>query len=74
MSVVDEIEASSILAYSLDAFAIATGFSKETIRQEIERKNLVASYGGAKRTKPVIIRSEGVRWLKSLPTERGSAT
>ena len=70
MSVIDELEGSGVLAYTLDAFAAATGFSKESIRQEIDAGNLVPSYGGRQRTKPVIIRAEGIRWLKSLPNER----
>lgn len=70
MSVIEEIEGSNILSYTLDAFAGATGFSKESIRQEIDAGNLVPSYGGKRRTKPVIIRAEGIRWLKSLPNER----
>lgn len=74
MSAIQEIEESGILSYTLDAFAAATGFSKESIRQEIENGHLAPSYGGRQRTKPVIIRAEGIRWLKSLPNERGIAS
>jgi len=55
------------LAYSLDEFADAVSLSKEFIRQQIAAGLLTPSYAG---TKPLIMREEGERWLRSLPAER----
>lgn len=55
------------LAYSLDHFAEAVDLSKEMIRLIINRDELVPSYAG---TKPLIMRDEGERWLRSLPADR----
>lgn len=55
------------LSYSLDDFAVAVGLSKEKVRQFIARGELVPSYADAK---PLIMREEGERWLRSLPAER----
>lgn len=55
------------LAYSLDEFATAVSLSKEFIRLQIAADKLVPSYAG---TKPLIMREEGERWLRSLPAER----
>ncbi len=55
------------LAYSLDEFAAAVSLSKEFIRQQIAADKLTPSYAGAK---PLILREEGERWLRSLPAER----
>jgi len=55
------------LAYSLDDFADAVSLSKEFIRQQITAGKLTPSYAGAK---PLVMREEGERWLRSLPAER----
>lgn len=55
------------LAYSLDEFAAAVSLHKNTIRAAIDAGDLVPSYVG---TKPLIARTEGERWLRSLPAER----
>lgn len=55
------------LAYSLDNFAAAVDLSKEKVRQHIDRGELVPSYVDHK---PLIMREEGERWLRSRPSER----
>lgn len=55
------------ISYSLPALAEATGLSVDSIQKAIKRGDLVASYFG---TKPVVEEEEGVRWIKSLPTEK----
>lgn len=55
------------LAYSLDEFAAAVSLSKEYIRLQILADKLTPSYAGSK---PLILRDEGLRWLRSLPSER----
>ncbi|WP_058629193.1 hypothetical protein [Microbacterium testaceum] len=54
------------IAYSLDSFAEAVDLSKEAIRQEIKANRLTPSFFGGK---PLIMREEGERWLRSLPAE-----
>lgn len=56
------------LALTYDEAALAVGYSKETLRQAIDRGELVPSYGT--RTKPVLRVTELQRWLDTLPTER----
>lgn len=58
------------LAYSLPNFAKAVDVSLQHIRNEIEGGYLVPSYT---RSKPLITREEGERWLRSLPSERRTA-
>lgn len=55
------------LAYTPANFARAVDLSYEFIRQEMRDGNLVPSYA---KSKKLISRDEGLRWLKSLPTER----
>ncbi len=55
------------LAYSIPNFAKAVDLSVEGVRQHIRDGNLVPSYS---KSKPLIMREEGERWLRSLPSER----
>lgn len=55
------------LAYSIPNFAKAVDMSVEAIRQQIEEGYLIRSYV---KSKPLILREEGERWLRSLPSER----
>lgn len=55
------------LAYSLPNFAKAVDLSLEKVRQHIARGELVPSYVDSK---PLIMREEGERWLRSRPAER----
>ncbi len=55
------------LAYSIPNFAAAVDVSIEKVRQQIDRGYLVKSYIDSK---PVILREEGLRWLRSLPNEK----
>jgi hypothetical protein len=55
------------LSYSVDGLAEATQLSKDSISKAIKNNTLVASYYGVK---PLILRDEAIRWLKSLPNER----
>lgn len=58
------------IAYSLPNFAAAVDLSLEKIRQHIARGELVPSYVDSK---PLIMREEGERWLRSRPTERAGS-
>ncbi len=55
------------IAYSLPNFAKAVDLSIEKIRQHIDRGELVPSYVDSK---PLIMREEGERWLRTRPNER----
>lgn len=55
------------LAYSLPNFAKAVDLSLEKVRQHIARGELVPSYVDSK---PLIMREEGERWLRSRPAEK----
>ena len=55
------------LAYSLPNFAALVDLSVEKVRQHIDRGELTASYVDSK---PLIMREEGERWLRSRPAER----
>lgn len=55
------------LAYSIPNFAAAVDLSIETVRQHIAAGELVPSYVN---TKPLIMREEGERWLRSRPAEK----
>lgn len=57
------------LAYSIPNFAKAVDLSVEKVRQRVRSGELVASYVDSK---PLIMREEGERWLRSLPAERAS--
>lgn len=56
------------LAYSIPNFAKAVDLSVTTVREAIRRSELIPSYPA--KMKPLITREEGIRWLRSLPTER----
>jgi len=58
------------LAYSIPNFADAVDLSVTTIRLAIDRGELKVGYPTQSARKPVIERDEGVRWLKTLPSER----
>lgn len=58
------------LSYSYPHFAEAVDVSVEKVRQHIERGELVPTYIDSK---PVIMREEGLRWLRARPTEKTSA-
>lgn len=58
------------LAYSIPNFAQAVDLSIQQVRNHIAAGELVPSYSGAK---PLIMREEGERWLRSLPAERRTA-
>lgn len=58
------------LAYSIPNFAKAVDLSVSTVREQIEKGNLVPSYPNSK---PIISRVEGERWLASLPAERAAS-
>ena len=57
------------LAYSIKNLATAIDLSDETLRKAIIAGELVPSYAGSK---PLILREEAERWLRSLPAERSS--
>lgn len=57
-------------SFSIAEAAASSGLSVETIRQAIAHNELIASYGGPKKTKPVILTDEFDRWLRWLPTEK----
>lgn len=57
-------------AYSLAEAETASGLSISTIRHAIDNNELVASYGGPKKTKVIILADELDRWLRNLPTEK----
>ena len=55
------------LAYSIPNFAAAVDLSVTTIYDAIKAKELTPSYPNRK---PLIMREEGERWLRTLPAER----
>lgn len=59
------------LAYSIPNFAKAVDMSIEKVRQHIAKGALVPSYVDYK---PLIMREEGERWLRSLPAEAPEPT
>ncbi len=58
------------LAYSIPGLAEATDLSVSTIREAINKGQLVPSYPNRK---PIIPATEAQRWLDSLPTEKPAA-
>lgn len=58
------------IAYSLANFAQVVDLSTEKVRQHIKRGELIASYVDGK---PLIMREEGERWLRSRPAEKPTA-
>lgn len=61
------------VSYDLVGAAAATGLSERTLRDAVGRGDLVAHYGGAKATKPLVTRNDLIAYIESLPTERRSA-
>lgn len=57
------------LAYTLPQFAAATGVSLSSIKIAIKEGALIPSY---LKTKPLIAKSEGKRWIEALPAERAA--
>jgi hypothetical protein len=55
------------LAYSIAEFAAAVGLSSQTIRNLVRDNYLTVVYPTASRSKALITREEGLRWLASLP-------
>jgi hypothetical protein len=55
------------LAYSISEFAAAVGLSPQTIRNLGRDGDLTILYPTASRSKAIILREEGLRWLHSLP-------
>jgi hypothetical protein len=58
------------LAYTIPNFAAAVDMSVDTIRKHIEAGRLVPSYPNSR---PVITKTEGQRWLDSLPAEKAAS-
>lgn len=54
------------LAYTFEEAAEQVGYSTDTIRRAVRKSDLIARYANSK---PVILRSELIAWLDSLPTE-----
>ena len=67
----DKLAHSDKLAYSIPNLAAAVDLSVSTVREHIDAGNLVPAYPN---TKPIIMRSEAERWLRSLPPERPMTT
>jgi predicted transcriptional regulator len=55
-------------AYTVAEWAQACGLGETTIREHIANGNLVASY--PTKAKAIIPLEEGLRWLRTLPTEQ----
>lgn len=55
------------LAYSIAEFAGAVGLSTQTIRNLVHDNYLTVVYPTPSRSKALITREEGLRWLRSLP-------
>jgi hypothetical protein len=56
------------LAYSIPNFAKAVDLSETTVREAINKGDLIPSYPARK--KPIIPTDEAKRWLAALPVER----
>jgi len=54
------------LAYSIAGFAAAVGLSTQTIRNLVRDHYLTVVYPTPSRSKALITRDEGLRWLASL--------
>ncbi|UXZ57050.1 hypothetical protein [Curtobacterium sp. Arg-1] len=61
------------LAYSIPNFATAVDLSVDTIRKAIDSGDLIPAYPTKAGRKPIISKTEGERWLASLPSERPAA-
>ncbi len=57
------------LSYSLPEFAVATTIGVDMLRKYINEDKLVARYNG---NRPIILREDGLEFLRSLPTEKPS--
>lgn len=55
------------LAYSIAEFAAAVGLSTQMIRNLVRDNYLTVVYPTPSRSKALITREEGLRWLRSLP-------
>lgn len=55
------------LAYSIAEFAAAVGLSTQTVRNLVHGHHLTVVYPTPSRSKALITREEGLRWLGSLP-------
>jgi hypothetical protein len=55
-------------AYTVAQWAKAVGLGETTIRDHIDAGNLVVSY--PTKTKAIIPLEEGLRWLRTLPTDK----
>jgi len=55
------------LAFSIAGFAAAVGLSTQTIRNLVRAHYLTVVYPTPSRSKALITRDEGLRWLASLP-------
>lgn len=58
------------LAYTIQEAAVATGYGTTTINNAVKRGELIATYGGDKKSKPVIRVKDLDAWLDALPTEK----
>lgn len=56
-------------SYTVKEWAQACGYGETTIREAEEAGELAFSYANSK---PVVTLEEGLRWLRSLPTEKPS--
>jgi hypothetical protein len=57
------------LAYSIPNFARAVDLSETTVREAINKRDLIVVYPTAAGKKPLISRKDGLAWLDSLPTD-----
>lgn len=55
------------LSYSYQSLAEACDLSVDSIQKAVKDDELVASFY---KSKPLILRSEALRWLSSLPNEK----
>jgi hypothetical protein len=57
------------LAYSIPNFARAVDLSETTVREAINKNDLIVSYPTAAGKKPIITKKNAEAWLDSLPVE-----
>lgn len=55
----------------IDKAAEACGVGHTEIRRAIKLGDLVPRYTGARRSRPVLLATDLIDWLESLPTEPG---
>lgn len=58
-------------AYTVAEFAKAVGLGETTIREHIDRNELVTVW--PTKTKQIVTLEDGLRWLRSLPNEKPNA-